>query len=43
VERTADFAEAFARATASGLPALIELRLDPSALSPGLTLETVRG
>jgi acetolactate synthase-1/2/3 large subunit len=43
VERTEDFAEAFARATASGLPALIELRLDPRALSPGKTLEETRG
>ncbi len=33
VERTQDFAAAFARAHASGLPAMIELRLDPEMLS----------
>jgi acetolactate synthase-1/2/3 large subunit len=33
VERTADFAAAFGRARQSGLPALIELKLDPEALT----------
>ena len=42
VERTADFAEAFRRAEASGLPAVIELRLDPEALSHGQTLAEAR-
>ncbi len=42
VERTADFAAAFERATASGLPAVIELRLDPEALSPGQDLWEAR-
>lgn len=42
VTRTEDFAEAFERAVGSGLPALIELRLDPEALSPGLTLSGLR-
>ncbi len=42
VERTEAFAEAYARALASGLPAVIELVLDPDALSPGLTLEGAR-
>ena len=38
VERSEDFPKAFERARASGLPALIELRLDPQALSPGQDL-----
>lgn len=42
VEATGDFAAAFARAVASGLPAVIELVLDPDALSPGLTIEGAR-
>ena len=42
VTRTEDFAAAFARAEASGRAALIELRLDPEALSPGLTLSGLR-
>lgn len=42
VTETAGFAEAFARAHASGLPAVIELRLDPEALSSGATLSQVR-
>jgi acetolactate synthase-1/2/3 large subunit len=33
VARTADFAPAFARARASGKPALLELKLDPEALT----------
>ncbi len=39
VTRSADFPEAFRRAEASGRPAIIELALDPSALSPALTLD----
>ncbi len=42
VEATADFADAFARARAAGKPAIIELRLDPEALSPGMTLAETR-
>lgn len=42
VERNADFADAFARARASGLPAVIELRLDPEALTSSKTLSAVR-
>ncbi|MDX6511031.1 MAG: acetolactate synthase large subunit [Gaiellaceae bacterium] len=42
VERTEDFAEAFERALASGGPALIELRVDPEALTPRATLTQVR-
>ena len=42
VERTADFPAAFARAAAAGVPAVIELRLDPEMLSTGLTLAQTR-
>jgi acetolactate synthase-1/2/3 large subunit len=42
VEKTADFADAFARAEASGRPAVIELRLDPEALATGFTLTQAR-
>jgi len=42
VERTADFAPAFARAVASGKPAIIELKIDPEALSPRQTLSQIR-
>jgi acetolactate synthase-1/2/3 large subunit len=38
VERTEDFAAAFERAQASGKPAIIDLKTDPEALSPRLTL-----
>ena len=38
----ADFAQAFGRAQASGGLALIELRLDPEALTTGATLSEVR-
>jgi len=43
VERTEDFAGAFGRAREAGTVAVIELRLDPEALSPGATLSAVRG
>ena len=39
VERDEDFARAFERARASGRLAVIELRLDPAALSTGRDLE----
>jgi acetolactate synthase-1/2/3 large subunit len=42
VERTADFGPAFARALAAGTPALIELRLDPEAITPRTTLRALR-
>jgi acetolactate synthase-1/2/3 large subunit len=42
VERTADFAPAFERAAASGKPALIEVRIDPDAISPAATLSGIR-
>ena len=42
VERTEDFAEAFEEALASGLPALIELRVDPEAITPRQTLSELR-
>jgi acetolactate synthase-1/2/3 large subunit len=38
----AGFPAAFARARASGLPAVIELRLDPEALTTGMTLSETR-
>lgn len=41
VETDAEFREAFAKARASGKPAIIEMRIDPSALSPGAKLETL--
>jgi len=42
VERTEAFAEAFQQAKASGLPALIELRMDPEALTPASSLSETR-
>ncbi|WP_085883522.1 thiamine pyrophosphate-binding protein [Oceanibacterium hippocampi] len=42
VERTGAFADAFARARASGRPALIEIALDPEALTPKATLSEIR-
>jgi acetolactate synthase-1/2/3 large subunit len=42
VERTEDFADAFGRALAAGRPALIELALDPEAISPAATLSQLR-
>jgi acetolactate synthase-1/2/3 large subunit len=42
VERTEDFAPAFERASRSGKPALIELRIDPDAITPTKTLSGVR-
>jgi len=37
---TADFAEGFAAAREAGQPAILELQIDPSALSPRLRLES---
>jgi len=42
VERTEDFAPAYERAAKSGKPGLIELRIDPDAISPSTTLSAVR-
>jgi len=42
VERTEDFAGAYERAAASGKPALIELRIDPDAITPATTLSAIR-
>jgi acetolactate synthase-1/2/3 large subunit len=41
VERTEDFAAAFERAQASGKPAIIDLKTDPEALAPRLTLSAL--
>ncbi|MEO1650842.1 MAG: acetolactate synthase, partial [Pseudomonadota bacterium] len=43
VTRTEDFAEALKRAQAANGPALIELKIDPEAISPRQTLSQVRG
>ena len=40
--RDADFAPAFERARLSGRLSVIELRLDPEALTPGATLTQTR-
>jgi acetolactate synthase I/II/III large subunit len=42
VECTADFAPAFERARASGKPAIIEVKLDPEAITPTRTLSDIR-
>ena len=42
VERSADFGAAFERALASGRPALLELRVDPEAITPSATLSEIR-
>ena len=42
VENTAEFAPAFARAMEAGKPALIEIRIDPEAISPNTTLQAIR-
>jgi len=42
VEKTADFAPAFERARASGKPAIVEVRLDPEAITPARTLTDIR-
>jgi acetolactate synthase-1/2/3 large subunit len=42
VERTADFASAFERARGSGKPAIVEIRLDPEAITPTRTLSAIR-
>jgi acetolactate synthase-1/2/3 large subunit len=42
VEETSQFAPAFERARASGRPALIEVRVDPDAITPAKTLSGIR-
>ena len=42
VEETAQFAPAMERALASGKPAVIEVRIDPQAISTSTTLERIR-
>jgi len=42
VERTEDFEPAFERAVAAGRAALLELKLDPQALTPRQTLDQIR-
>lgn len=42
VEETADFRAAFRRAMEAGRPALIELRIDPEAITPKLTMTQIR-
>ncbi|MFC3075161.1 thiamine pyrophosphate-binding protein [Shinella pollutisoli] len=42
VEKTEDFAPAFLRARESGKPAIIEIRLDPEAITPTRTLSDIR-
>ncbi|QRM57820.1 thiamine pyrophosphate-binding protein [Sinorhizobium sp. BG8] len=42
VERTEEFAAAFERCEASGKPALIEIRIDPEALTPKMSLSQIR-
>ena len=42
VEKTEDFAAAFLRARASGKPAIIEVKLDPEAITPTRTLSDIR-
>jgi len=42
VERTDDFAPAFERAIESGKPAVLELRIDPEAITTRTTLSSIR-
>jgi acetolactate synthase-1/2/3 large subunit len=42
VEATEDFAPAFERARASGLPSIIEVKLDIEAITPTRTLTQIR-
>lgn len=43
VEKTEDFADAYLRARESGMPSIIEVRLDPEAITPTRTLSQIRG
>ena len=42
VEKTADFAGAFAAAQRSGKPAIVHLKVDPEAITPATTLDAIR-
>ena len=42
IERTGDFPTAFEQALAAGVPAVLELRVDPEAILPGTTLSEIR-
>jgi acetolactate synthase-1/2/3 large subunit len=42
VERTEDFAPAFERARSAGRPALLELRIDPEAITVTQSLSEIR-
>jgi acetolactate synthase-1/2/3 large subunit len=42
VTRTADFAPAFERALAAEGPSLLELRIDPEAITPTTTIGQLR-
>jgi len=42
VTKTADFGPAFDRAVASGKPAILEIQVDPQALTPVKTLDQIR-
>jgi acetolactate synthase-1/2/3 large subunit len=42
VEATSEFAPALERALKASRPALIELRIDPEAITPNTTLSTIR-
>jgi acetolactate synthase I/II/III large subunit len=42
VKTTADFSNAFLRAKASGLPSILELQIDPEAITPARTLSQFR-
>ena len=42
VARTEEFAAAFERALAAGLPALLELRLDPEAITIRQSMTEIR-
>jgi acetolactate synthase-1/2/3 large subunit len=42
VQATEEFAGAFERASRAGKPALIELRIDPDAITPATTLSAIR-
>ncbi|MFZ6048491.1 thiamine pyrophosphate-binding protein [Pseudomonas sp. CR3202] len=42
VERTEDFPAAFERCSAAGVPSLIEIRIDPEAITPRQSLSQIR-
>ena len=42
IERTEDFPDAFEQALAAGVPAVLELPVDPEAMLPGATLSEIR-